>query len=141
MQFEGTGAQDGGTDTVTVSRTTGLIRGLPEGNVFDVEGWILYRKNVAATVTLTFQFAGAAAFDKSVTITLPASDNLAVYNGTGSAAAYYGGTSYYGSTFSDRLARQTYGPPGLEAHFQLKIDVESEGDIDIQEVGFTFRTA
>jgi hypothetical protein len=141
FQFEGSSARDGGTDTVTVSRTTGLIRGFPEGDVFDVDGWVLYRKNVAATVTLTFQFAGEGAFDKSLVITLPASDNLAVYNGTGSGSAYYGGTSYYGSTFSDRLARQRFGPPGLNANLQVKVDVESEGDIDVQEVGFTFRTA
>lgn len=141
FQFNGTGAQDGGTDNVTVSRTTGLIRGLPEGVLFDVDGWITYRKNVAATVTLTFQFAGKGLFDKSLVITLPASDNLAVYNGTGNAAAYYGGSNYYGTTFSDRLSIQDFGPPGLNSHFQIKVDVESQGDIDIQEIGIKFRTA
>lgn len=140
-QMQGSGAKDGGTDTVTVSRTTGLIRGFPEGDLFDVEGWITYRKNVAAVVTLTFFFAGGGSFDKSLTIALPASDNLAVYDGTGSAAAYYGGADYYGSAFSDRISRQGFGPPGLNAHLQVKIDVESEGDIDIQEIVLKFRTA
>lgn len=141
FQLQGDSAKDGGTDNVTVSRTTGLIRGLPEGSVFDVEGWILYRKNVLTTVTLTFQFAGKGLFDKSLIIVLPASDNLAVYNGAGSGEAYYGGAYYYGSTFSDRLSIQNFGPPGLNSHFQIRIDVESQGDIDIQEIGLKFRTA
>ena len=139
--LDGEGSLDGGTTAVTISRTTGLIRGFPEGVLFDVEGWILYRRNVAATITMTFLFAGEGAFDKSITVRLPANDNTIVYNGSGSSAAYYGGDYYYGSQFSDRIARQKYGPPGLNAHFQVKVEIESEGIIDVQEIGLKFRVA
>ena len=139
--FEGSGARDGGTSTIAVSRTSGLIRGLPEGNVMDIEGWITYSKQFAATVTLTFQFAGEGLFDKSLTIDLPAGDDIPVYNSSGVDAAYYNGTNYYGRSFSDRLSRQKFGPAGYNSWFQIKIEIESEGAVDLHELGFSFRTA
>jgi hypothetical protein len=140
-QFYGTGGTDGGTETFSASRTTKLFRGIPDGKVFEVEGWISYRKQFAATVTLTFLFAGDNVFDKTLTITLPAGDGIAVYNGIGNNAAYYNAGAFYGRSFSERLTRQKFGPPGLEGWFQVKIDVTSEGDVDIQEVGIRFKTA
>ena len=144
--LNGTGGQDGGTDSVTADRLTGLIRGLPEGNTFDVEGWILYRKQFAATVTLTFEFAGEGIFDKALTIYLPAGDSIDFYNGSGSNARYYGDpndatAAFYGKEFSERIHRQKFGPPGLNAFFQLRIAVESSGTVDIQEVGLRLRSA
>lgn len=145
--LNGTGGSDGGTDSVTASRLTGLLRGLPEGSVFDIEGYILYRKQFAAVVTLTFEFAGEAIFDKSLTITLPAGDTIDVYNGSGANARYFNAADgsdyvgYYGKQFSDRIHRQRFGPSGLNAHFQLRIDVDSEGPVDLQEIGLSLRTA
>jgi hypothetical protein len=140
-RFDGSGASDGGTETVTASRTSGLIRGLPEGDVFDIKGWIAYRKQFAATVTLTFLFAGEGIFSNSITVTLPQVDGITVYNGTGDNAGYYNGQYYYGAQFSERLSRQRFGPPGLNAWFQLKVDVESAGAVEIHEIGFSFHTA
>jgi hypothetical protein len=139
--LEGTGSGDGGTTAVNVSRTTGLIRGIPEGSVFDVEGWITYRRNEAATVTLTLEYSGEAVFDKSIVINIPASTNQVVYNGSGVRAGYYNGSAHYGTLFSDRISRQKWTGSGLEDHFQLRIDVESQAETDIQEIGFTINTA
>jgi len=83
-KLNGTGSNDGGTTDFTVSRTSGLMR-IPEGNVFDIEGWINYRRATATTVTLTFQFAGTTVFDQPITIALPAN----------TGAAYYSGGVYY----------------------------------------------
>lgn len=137
FRFDGSGADDGGTTNINTSRTSGLIRGLPQGEVFEVEGWITYKKQFAATVTLTFLFAGYTVFDKSLTVTLPASDTVAVYNGSD----YYDLSSYYGANFSERLVRQKFGPPGMESWFQVKVDVESEGAVEIHEIGLQFRSA
>ena len=142
FQFDGTGARDGGTTSIAVSRTSGLIRGLPEGNVMDIEGWITYSKQFAAVVTLTFQFAGEGLFDKVLTINLPAGEDIPVYSAAhGVDTAYYNGDFYYGKSFADRLNRQKFGPPGLNAWFQVKISIESEGPVDLHEVGFSFRAA
>ena len=141
FKFDGSGGTDGGTTTVALSRTSGLIRGIPEGNVMDVEGWVVYRREFEATVTLTFQFAGEGLFDKSITVNLPATDSIPVYNGEGDNAGYYAGDFYYGASFAERLNRQGFGPPGLNAWFQVKVDVSSEGDANIQEIGIKFRTA
>ena len=145
--LNGTGGKDGGTTSVSASRKTGLIVGIPEGNVFDVEGYIKYRKQFAATVTLTFEFAGEGIFDKSITIDIPAGDTIDVYNGSGADARYYNSAdgsayvAYYGKQFSERIHRQKFGPPGFNAHFQLRIEVESQGTVDFEEVGFKFKTA
>lgn len=141
FQMYGEGSMDGGTTNISASRTTGLIRGLPEGNVMDVEGWILYRRQFETTVTLTFEFAGEGLFDKSLTINLPEGDDIAVYNGTGTSAAYYNDDAYYGRSFSDRISRQKFGAAGLNAFFQIRIDVESAGAVDIQEIGLKIKTA
>lgn len=140
-QLEGVGSGDGGTTSLVVSRTTGLIQGFPDGSVFDVEGWINYRRNEAATVTLTFIFQGEAAFDKSLVINLPAAENQAVYNGTGTRVGYYNASAYYGAVFSDRISRQNFGPPGLNAYVQLKVEVESQAAVDIQNIGLSISTA
>ena len=115
-------------------------------DAFDLEGYILYRKQFAATVVLTFEFAGEGIFDKPITVTLPAGDTTDVYGGSGENAKYYAaaavdGSAYYGRQFSDRIHRQRFGPPGLNAHFQLRIEVTSQGTVDIQEIGITFRTS
>lgn len=140
-QLYGSGASDGGTDEFSAFRTSKVFRGFFEGTVFDVEGYILYRRQFATTVTLTFQFQGEGLFDHDVVIHLPAGDNIAVYNGSGDNAAYYNDQGYYGRSFSERVNRQKYGTPGLNAMFQVKITVESEGDVEIQEVAFKFTTA
>lgn len=143
--LNGSGGLDGGTDSITATRTTGLIRGIPEGDLFDLDGYILYRKQFAATVTLTFLFAGEGIFDKPITIQLPAGDTTDVYGGSGSNAKYYAGTAvdgsaYYGRQFSGRIHRQRFAPPGLNAYFQLQVDVTAQGTVDIQEIGIKFRT-
>jgi hypothetical protein len=139
--MDGDGAKDGGTTDLTASRTSGLIRGIPDGDVFDVEGWISYRKQFVTTVTLTFLFAGEGIFDKSLTITLPAGDIIPIYNGSGTNAAYYNTDIYHGVSFSDRISRQRFTPPGLNAWFQVKVEISSQGDVEIDEIGFRFRTA
>ena len=144
--LNGTGGRDGGTDDVTATRTTGLLRGLPEGNIFDLEGYILYHKQFAATVTLTFEYAGETIFDKAITIQLPAGDTIDTYSGSGSDARYYAaaavsGSAYYGRQFSGRIYRQRFGPPGLSGYFQLRVDVTSQGTVSIHEIGIKFRTA
>ena len=138
-KFDGTGTKDGGTGGVTISRTSRLFT-LPPANVFDVEGWINYRKRVAATVTLTFLFSGTTIFDEPVTIYLPA---------TTSGAAYYGGGYFYstpgtvyGSSFTGRISRQAFGPvSGHDSFVQVQIDVSASGPVEIEELGLRFRVA
>lgn len=141
FQFYGSGGKDGGTEVFSATRTSKLFMGLPFGAVFDVEGSIMYRKQFAATVTITFNFAGDNVFDRALVVTLPPGDGIAVYNGDGTRAAYYNASAFYGRSFSERITRQKFGPPGLEGWFQVTVDVQSEGDVDIQALVITFKTA
>ena len=121
---------------LTITRTSGLVRA-PEDNVFDIDGWILYRELFDVTVTLDFLFGGITAPDQAITKFLP-NDGLGVYNGN----VYYGGTdAFYSSTFRKRLNRQDYKAAGRSSHFQVKATVASENDWEIHEIGIRFRSA
>ena len=121
---------------LTTTRTSGLIRA-PEDNVFDIDGWILYRELFDATVTLDFLFGGITAPDQAITINLP-NDGLGVYNGD----VYYNATdAFYSSTFRKRLNRRDYKAAARSSHFQVKATVASENDWEIHEIGIRFRSA
>ena len=121
---------------INTTRTSGLIRA-PEDNIFDIDGWILYRELFDATVTLDFLFGGITAPDQAITINLP-NDGLGVYNGD----VYYNATdAFYSSTFRKRLNRQDYKAAGRSSHFQVKVTVASENDFEIHEIGIRFKSA
>ena len=121
---------------ITTTRTSGLIRA-PEDNVFDINGWIMFRELFDATVTLDFLFGGVTIFEQASTINLP-NDGLGVYNGE----AFYNATDvFYSSTFKKRLNRRDYKAAGRSSHFQLKITIESENDFEIHEIGIRFKSA
>jgi hypothetical protein len=136
-RMEGTGADgDGGTSNIEMQFLSKLFSAQLDSAFYDVEGYIKYAENDAATVTLTFQYQGKEIFDKSITVDLPNISSASYYGGS----AYYGGNFYYGS-FSGRLARQAFFPPGDANDFQLLIDVTGNVGITINEIGLRFRAA
>ncbi|KKL08480.1 hypothetical protein LCGC14_2575460, partial [marine sediment metagenome] len=135
LQMEGTGLQDGGSNDIVVDRTSGTVR-LPTGSIFNVKGYVKYRKFAGATLTLTFLFGGETVSDQTRTITIPAPTNISVYNGTGSTVAYYGaatGTYVYGVQFSDRFFIQDFGVEGADTHVEVKAAVTG-AEIEISEI-------
>src|SRR5258708_19509733 len=67
-RMEGTGAGDGGSVNITASRLSKMIE-LPEGQVFDVEGYVRYQQPlVSSALTLTLQHNGRQIFDQPITI-------------------------------------------------------------------------
>jgi len=135
-RLEGNGGQDGGTADITVNRRSVVIR-LPEGRIFDGEGWIIYDKAFAQTITLTIEFSGTGDVDQPVTITLPASGAIAVYNDS----AYYNDTAYYNAGFTGRLARQNFSFAGNGYQAQVLITATGSTDFQVHELGFKLRAA
>lgn len=135
-RMDGSGATDGGTDTITASRTSRIFR-IPDAVEFDVEGWVTYSKNWAGTLTLTFLHGGIYQFDQAITLTLPADATIPVYNGT----AYYSGTFYYSATFAARLTRQEFRAAGYSNHIQVRADITGSSDFSIAEIGLRFRVS
>ena len=82
-------------------------------------------------------FGGRELHDQSTTVTIDASDNAAVWSGTGSNASYWSGTEYWNVAFNGRLARKDWTVPGDGDQVQIKVEILSSdiADYDIEEIG------
>ena len=137
-RMEGTKNQgDANSTNIASERLSRLFTVTGDASIYDLEGWISYRKDRAATVTMTFEAAGESVFNETITIQIPAVTNRPTYGGT----TYYGGSDYYGVPFAGRLTRQKFGPPGRMDAFQVRLRVESTETFEIQEVGLRFQAA
>jgi hypothetical protein len=134
--LEGEGEGDAGSTDITVERLSGLLTVPAGAQMFQLEGWLRYRKNEEATVSLTFEFAGKSAFNETITINLPDVES-AVYGG----AYYYGGDTYYGAAFAQRLTLQEFLVPGQAESVQVRVSVTGRTDIELNEIGLRLGTA
>lgn len=137
FRMEGTGSGDGGVNDINTTWTSKLFSAPLDAEIFSIEGHCKYRKQDSeSTVTITFLFAGRAAFDHSVTLTLPAAE--AEYFGD---TIYFGGPVYFGAAFQDRLIRQYFTMPGQSNDFQVRIDVSGSNPFNINEIHIRLRSA
>jgi hypothetical protein len=134
-RMEGTGATDGGSTSINTEWLTRLFSAPLGAEVYNLQGYIKYRKNTAATVTLRFEQAGKTAFNESITVEIPALSGVAHFN----EDYYFGGEVYFGAPFERRLIRQTIEPPGQSGDFQVR--VQSSDVIGINEIGLRFTVA
>lgn len=134
-RMEGTGdSGDGGSADISTSWTSKVFSAPLDAEVYRIKGYLKYRKNAAATVTLTFLFAGRTAYDQTITLTLPEPTGQSYFGG----AAYFGGPYYFGVPFSNRLIRQYFDIPGQASDFQVKIDVTGTTNFNLNELGLRF---
>lgn len=134
-RMEGSGSTDGGTAAIRTNWLSKLFSAPGDADVYDIEGWIAYRKNVAATVTLTFEFAGHEVYDAPITITIPAIANRPVFRN----GLYFRDENYFRVAFGQRLSRQPVPVDGSSSSFQVR--VVSEDAIQILEIGLVFNIA
>lgn len=138
-QLDGAGAQDGGSADLTVERVSKLY-GLPDGEMYDITGFVRYRQLFPFTVTLQFEFCGAECFDQPITLSLTTSGGSSVYGGSGSTAAYFGGTlggqttAYFGQRFARRLTRHPFDVAGKSSDFRVRATVDGAADFAIDEI-------
>ena len=136
-RMEGSGTSgDGGTTNITLEWLSKLFSAPLDAQAYNVEGWVKYRKDAAATVELIFEYAGESIFNESLTISLPAATGQNYWGGT----AYWGGDEYWGSA-SGRLARQKFLPAAQANEFQVRVRVTGNTDINLNEIGIRFRAA
>ena len=135
-RVEGTGSGDGGSADIIVERLSALYDAPLDAEVFQIEGYISYRKDAAATVTLQFEYAGTSVFNETITITIPAPTRL-VYNDSN----YYNNDEYYGTAFGGRLTRQKFITPGQSNQFQIRATIEGQTDTEIHEIRCRIKTA
>lgn len=136
-QIEGTGTSgDGGLYQIKTDWTTKLFSLPRDAQAYQIEGYIKYRKNTAATVRLTFEYAGEAAFDQDIEIDLPALSGSSYFGGD----AHFGGDFYFGAPFS-RLIRRKFTAAGQANDMQLRVRVTNPRNFAINEIGLQFIAA
>lgn len=133
-RFDGAGDQDGGLNTVTVKRRSGLIT-VPDADIFDVRVNIDYRKNIAADIIMRFLFAGVETADATLTISIPASGG-AFYGGS----FYYGSAAYYSST-AGKIRRTKKHAQGRGNGLQIEVEISAQGTVDIQQIEVILQAA
>lgn len=133
---EGTGtAGDNGDTSIETAFLTKLFSAPIGADLFDIEGWIKYRKTANAfTIELVFEFSGENLFNESVTIDVPASSGGSFYGGD----VHYGGSYYYGSV-SGRVSRKNFKIPGQGQEFQVRVKVTSAQSWSISEINLRFK--
>ncbi len=135
-RLEGTGTGDAGTTNIAVEFLSRLFSVPLGAEAYDITGYIKYRKDVAATVELVFEYAGENIFNSSITVDIPAIGSRTYY----ADGVYYADGSYFG-TISGRFARQPIRPPGSGNEFQVRVKVNGTADFAISEIGLRFRAA
>lgn len=134
FRMEGARGQgDEGTHDITSTHVTRLVGYGKNVQTSDYQGYIKYRKKNDYDASITFQFAGQTAYDETVTVSVPAAD-ANYYNDQN----YFSGGIYFGRQFSNRLIRQQISIPGSGEDFQVKVEVETKKDFQINEVGFRY---
>jgi hypothetical protein len=136
-RLEGSGSEgDGGQNAIDMTRVSKLLSAPLDSQIYNVEGWIKYRKSEAATVEIRFEYAGESIFNESLTINIPEVSNRLFFGGEN----YYGGNVYFG-TVSGKLSRQPFFPPGQADDFQIRVSTLGNTRVRINEIGLRFRAA
>jgi hypothetical protein len=137
FKLEGSGGQDGGTQDLIVTRTSGAFR-IPDASIFNFRGYVFYEQIVDATLTITFLMGGVSIRDQDVVIDLKGLPGGGSFYGGGS---YYGGGAYYNASFSGRLSLQDFAGAGLSDLLQIEASVTGAVDFAIHEIGIIFEAA
>lgn len=137
-RLEGSGSSgDGGSDNIQSFRTSKLIEAPLDAQIYNVYGWVRYRRDLANTLSLTFLYAGERLFDEDIVVNLEAADAGPFY----SNQSYYSNGEYYGRRFSGRLTRSRFGPVGAGNEVQIKAQVTGTNDFAISEIGIRFEAS
>jgi hypothetical protein len=137
-RLEGTGSGDGGATSIQSERLSQLFCAPLDSEVYDIEGWVQYRKKpTAVLIKLNFEFAGMSVFNSPVFITIPAATGGFFYGGD----VWYLGNYWYGARFVGRLFRQKFTVPGQSNCFQVRITSEGTDDFEIAEIGMRFHAS
>ena len=133
---EGTGGQDLGTTDVVSDRLSGLIS-IPTAEMYDIHGWVKYRRNFMSTLNITFEAQGEQFFDRAVQVELAGATNRPVYNGS----LYYKDGNYYSTRFKQRVARKHFDISAKATDVQIRASITGSTDFNIQEIGIQFQAS
>lgn len=137
-RLEGTGESgDAGTSNIK-TRWRSRLFSLPEeylGQNF--QGYLKHKVTTAENVTVRILQGGSIIADNEITVGLVPPGDSNYFND----AAYFGGEYYFGTAFENRFARKPIIPPGAAEDFQIEVEYEGTGNIEINEIAFRFEAA
>lgn len=139
FKLEGESEGDGGTEEITVSRTSASIR-VPGAEMFDLTGYVMYERLFDVTLTLTFEWQGVKIEDQTITIPLTGNSDAstqAFYNGN----FFYGGNIFYGAPFEGQLSLRDFGAAGLSSILQVTAEVTADTEFAIHEIGIQLKAS
>lgn len=135
-QLESDETADAGSTPIIVERTSKLFSLPTDEQAFAFQGWILYRRDEAFTVTITIEYQGLSVYNQEIEVTTPAVTRK-VYGG----GLYYSNGEYYSASFTGKLERQILAAAGKGNEFQITAKVDASIAWIINEIGFKFRAA
>lgn len=134
-RLEGTGTDgDGGSADIKMKWKSKLFEVPPEmtGNSF--QGYVDYRSGTGETITIKFLFAGSEPSNESFTVSLQGTPGENFWG----EDIYWGGDNYWGVPFEGTFRRENFDQTGQGEKFQIQVEYEGTGDIEINEIGVTF---
>lgn len=137
-RMEGSGLNgDGGTASIKSSRRSVLFSAPVDSQVYDIDGWLKHRKNLALSMEICIKYSGEHVHDVSKTLSLTEVDFSNAY----SASSYYGGNFYYGAQFENRFIRKRFTAPGQSNDVQVELEADTANTFALSECGLHFQTA
>lgn len=134
-RLEGSGSSDvlndGGTAQISCTRLSKQFDLPMDAEMYDIEGWITYRKRFATSVTLGFEFAGNQIFNETKTINLDTQAPTIYWGGS----IYWGQDIYFGIPFAGRFSRKIFSVGGRSNSCQLRVTVNGDYEFRIAQVG------
>lgn len=135
-RLEGTaGGGDGGTENISTKFISRLLSLETSALMSQFIGYMRYRKAEAFNVDLSFLYAGRKANDETVQIEVEEEVTGDYYG----ANIYYNDDSYYGAIFTGRLLEQYVGQAGQGETLQIRLEIDTQADFRVNEVGFRFQ--
>jgi len=131
-RFDGTGAQDGGSEDITSFRLSPMVKGDPSGTVRELSGYIDYTRPTA-TLDIDLEVQWLDGDDQTTTTALPAETIGQVYGG---GDVFYGGDFHYGAKGTGRQHRQRWDAAGNGHGFQIRSSVTAAQDFSVDEIFF-----
>lgn len=136
LEGSGTGG-DAGSASITANRTSKLYSMPLDSGMYQVDGWIKYRKLEAATVTITLLHQGEQIFDAPISVSLDPPSGAIYFGG----ANYFGGQIYFGVFGSDRITRELFAAAAGSNEVQVEVEVEGTTNFRIDEIGLRFNAS
>ena len=123
------------TVDVTSSRTSRVFRfENMDANIYNVTGYMKYRKQCPFTAKITFLYGGISAFDENLQITSEGVQDGTYWSDT--EDAYWGGFYWTRRDFRGRLTKQRFFAEGGDdvSEFQIKVEISGAQTFAISEI-------